>query len=361
MSARTRLSVLALAVIVLTGCSKNNSLTTQPLAELSGAGGATIAAQVVVTLPAGSADGLAAALAAAGPGGKVIVAAGNHTESGRVLITQPVTIEGQAGAVITSTISPLVDYANAIETALHVKGAGGVVIAGLELLPAGGIGGAAIIIEDSPNTVVRNNKIREYQYGVLVHEGERAWIDGNQIATSTAWQTGQIPEAYGIVVINGERARITNNDVSNGLFNIWACDKDGTLQGNRVHDGFIGIIFCKVPAASTILPGGEAVGAEFSATNWICKRNDARDNFDAGYLVIDGSNKNMLVENTAGNNGTYDIDLVGDSYRFGFLTPASFLNTVRTGSESTLRIKDCGNDNSVIRGNQIDINTEPCT
>lgn len=359
MSARTRLSMFALAALALTGCSSKESLTTQPLADLSGAGG-TIAAQNVVTLPAGSADGLAAAIAAAGPGGKVVVAAGNHTESGTVLITQPVTIEGEPGAKITSTSSPVLVAGTPVEPALHVKGAAGVVISGLELVPAGAIGGTGILLEHAPASIVKNNAIREYQYGVLLHEGDRTWIDGNTVVSSAAWQTGQIPEALGITVINGEKVRITNNDVSQGLFNIWPCDRDGILQGNRAHDGYLGIILCCVPEESMVLPGGEAVGAEVSSTNWLCKRNDARNNFDTGYLVIDGANNNLLVENTAANNGTYDIELTGDSYRFGFLTPASFQNKVRVGSESTLKIKDCGNDNSVIRGNQVDTSVDGC-
>jgi hypothetical protein len=69
----------------------------------------------------------------------------------------------------------------------------------------------------------------------------------------------------------------------------------------------------------------------------------------------------MLVENAGSGNGTYDIELTGDSFRFGFLTPASFRNTVRAGSESTLLIKDCGNDNTVIRGNQVDVGGDPCS
>ena len=294
MSARACLSLVALIVPLLTGCSKKDSLTTQPLADLSGAGG-IVAAQNVVTLPAGSADGLAAAIAAAGPGGKVIVAAGNHTESGAVKITQPVTIEGQPGAVITSTTAPVLVPTEEIQPALHVKGTGGVTISGVDLVPAGPIGGTGILLEYAGGTVVRGTKIREYQFGVLIYGSDGAVIDGNQVATTTAWQVATIPDAYGITVISGARARIINNDVSNALFNIWACDEDGTLQGNRVHHGFIGIILCKVPANAWTLPGGHSIGAESAATNWMCKRNNARDNFDAGYLVIDGANRNMLV------------------------------------------------------------------
>jgi hypothetical protein len=39
-----------------------------------------------VALPAGSIDGLAAAIASAGPGGTVILKSGLHTESGTVTV-----------------------------------------------------------------------------------------------------------------------------------------------------------------------------------------------------------------------------------------------------------------------------------
>lgn len=89
-------------------------------------------------------------------------------------------------------------------------------------------------------------------------------------------------------------------------------------------------------------------------------RNDASDNLDTGHLVIDGANHNFLVNNTASNNGTYDIELVWDSYRFGFLTPACFENTVIVGSPNRT-VKDCGIGNTVIGGTQIDITAAPCS
>ena len=56
-----------------------------------------------VTLAAGSVDGLAAAIAEAGPGGKVIIEAGLHRESGSVLINSPVSLIGEPNAIIEST------------------------------------------------------------------------------------------------------------------------------------------------------------------------------------------------------------------------------------------------------------------
>jgi hypothetical protein len=107
------------------------------------------------------------------------------------------------------------------------------------------------------------------------------------------------------------------------------------------------------------MPSGEAVGSDLSGEQWIARWNDTHDNLDAGYLVIDGANNNLLANNAAANNATYDIELVGDSMRFGFLTPFSFENTVFVESPSHT-VKDCGVDNTVVGGTQIDITQDPC-
>jgi nitrous oxidase accessory protein NosD len=372
MSIRQHLCLALVALTAVCGCSRRAELITQPRVYATGttdpspaapakdAASSPAAAANVVTLPAGSSNGLAAALVAAGPGGTVIVASGPHTESGTVTISQTVTLQGRPGAVILSTTSPVINFGDVLVPALHVRGASRVAIKGLELEPSGPFGGTAILVDDAADAIVSGNRIRRYQYSILLYDAARALVDGNVVESTTAWQTGQLPEALGIVAISGERIRITNNDTANGLFNIWACDRDGTLQGNRAHDGLIGYIMCKVPEGSWRLPGGEAIGAELSSTHWMARKNDASGNSDAGYLVIDGANNNMLVENTASSNGTYDLELAGDSYRFGFLTPASFQNTVRIGSAATMRVKNCGNDNSVFKGNQVDTDVDTC-
>jgi hypothetical protein len=278
-----------------------------------------------------------------------------------VVISRPVLIDGEPGAVLTSNTSAATLPTDPIQPALHVRGTGGVQIRGLELRPAGAIGGAGILLENAPDAVVSGNRIVGVQYGIVLQEANKATLDQNVIAVSTAWQSGALFESHGIIVINGDKVKISGNDVSGGLFNIWACDRGGTLSSNQVHDGFIGIILCKVPAKAYVMPGGQAVGADGSADGWMCRRNVAHDNSDAGYLVIDGAHDNLLVDNEGSANGTYDIELTGDSYRFGFLTPASFRNTVRAGSAAQIRIKNCGNDNTVIGGIQVDTSTDPCS
>ena len=77
-------------------------------------------------------------------------------------------------------------------------------------------------------------------------------------------------------------------------------------------------------------------------------------------LVIDGANQNYLVNNKAGNNGRYDIELAGDSERFGFFTPTSRETTVDTGKYPDLTIKVCSVDDTVIGGQLVDTTADPC-
>ena len=55
---------------------------------------------LALTLPAGSVDQLAAAIAEAGPGGEVVLAAGIHKISGTVIVDIPVSIVGEDGAIL---------------------------------------------------------------------------------------------------------------------------------------------------------------------------------------------------------------------------------------------------------------------
>jgi len=315
--------------------------------------------RAAVLLPAGSVDALADAIAVVGPGGTVLLQSGTHFESGTVEISAPVTLVGKRGAVLESVTTPAGAYPLLVEAALHVRGTTNVTIKGLELRPAAGSdGNCAVLVEDSDDVLVADNTIRSYQFGVLNQGGDGVEITGNRIRVSTRWQTGEVPEAHGIVNINGLGTRITDNQVSDGLFGIWACDRDGRASGNTVSTSFIGLILCKVPSEAFLISGQDRPSAS-SGAGWQVHGNFASEN-DWGYLVIDGANNNTLTNNAASGSGTYDMELTGDTFRFGFLTPGSFDNTVDAGAHKNLVIKDCGNNNTVTGGVQVDITVDPC-
>lgn len=312
-----------------------------------------------VELPAGSQDGLAAAIAAAGKNGTVKVKSGLHTESHTVKITQPVTIRGEHGAVFEFDTQPLPPAA-ALDPALYIKGAEDVVIWGLEIRPKNSGGGTAILLENSEDAIIGRNVMVEHQFGVMIEQSDEAEIFKNTIRATTVWQTGDLADVHGIVVINGKKVEVENNDISNALFGLWACDENGEAERNTFHENFIGLILCKVPANAFLLPSGKLAGSALSGAKWKVENNNATGNFDAGYLVIDGANNNRLENNKASNNGTYGIDLAGDSFRFGFFTPSCFHNKVIAGKFQDIVIKDCGNNNTVIGGQLVDTNQDPC-
>ena len=77
---------------------------------------------LAVVVPAGSVDGMSAAIAEAGPGGEVVLAAGLHKISGTVMVDIPVSIVGENGAILES--SNLTDD-EGVKAALHIMGADG--------------------------------------------------------------------------------------------------------------------------------------------------------------------------------------------------------------------------------------------
>lgn len=128
-----------------------------------------------VELPAGSHDGLAAAIAAAGKKGTVIVKAGLHTESQTVTIAREVRIIGEHGAMFEFDTQPWPPSAE-IDPALHIKKADDVVIWNVEIRPTGSIGGTAILVEDAEDAIIGRSTIREHQFSVLLEGGDEAEI-----------------------------------------------------------------------------------------------------------------------------------------------------------------------------------------
>lgn len=310
----------------------------------------------VVAVPEGSVDALQEAIDSAGRHGTVLLKKGQHSESKTIKVTNSVTIIGEKGAILTVDTKPS-PSATALDPAFHILNASNVVICGLEIKPKETAGGTAILLENAPQAIIKGNSIKDFQFSLFLHNGDHAKIYGNTIVGSSAWLDGTLAEVHGIVVANGDHVAITKNDISNALFGVWACDRQGILYRNRTHENFIGIILCKVPEASFLLPGGNLVGSEESGSRWFVAKNQSDSNFDTGYLVIDGANHNLLVKNKGTGNAANDVELVGDSERFGFLTPTSFENVAFTGD---LLTKDCGVDNRVVGSNLVDTSNDPC-
>lgn len=314
-----------------------------------------------VVVPAGSVDALAAAIAAAGPNGKIVLASGTHTEHSTVTISNPVSIVGENGAVLQSGVTPSNEVPTIVRPALYVHGADGATIWNLTITPIGPVGGNAILLEDAPRTTVGYNSISQFQYSILLQNAPSSTVVGNTVACNTGWQTGDLAECDGIININGASVRVADNDVSGGLLNTFCSGSSGFYLNNKAHDGFVGMILCRVPYESFVLPSGDEDGSDISATNWTVQGNVESNNFYTGQMVIDGANNNLVVNNACYGNGAYDIELLGPTCLFGFETPQCFHNTVVVGSKSGMTINDFGQDNLIIGSATITHNiTAPC-
>ena len=98
-----------------------------------------------VIVPAGSVDALAAAIAAAGNNGKVILATGNHHESNTVMIEHTVHIKGAPGAKLIVDVGA---FSYQHDPALYVRNANKVRISNLEIIPKTSPGNTGILVEN---------------------------------------------------------------------------------------------------------------------------------------------------------------------------------------------------------------------
>ncbi len=302
-----------------------------------------------IVVPAGSVNALQAAVAAAGNNGKVILAAGVHTENTMVTVSQNgITIIGENGAILRSSVLPSGALTTVVDPAIYVYNAERVKIWNIDFRPVGTVAGTAVMLENAPKATVGACSIEDFQWGILLHNARGATISSNRIVASSEWLTGGLPECDGIININGKDVRIADNDVSNSVLGVFCSDEDGVFMHNTVHGNFVGVILCCVPDESFRLPSGAIVGSLVSGKKWMVQGNSATGNFYTGYLVIDGASHNHLVNNAAYGNGAYDIELLGGTCLFGFFTPTSFNNTVVVGSHQNITINDFGQNNRII-------------
>ncbi len=317
-----------------------------------------------ITIPAGSVDALQQAIDDICMHGVIYLEAGMHTENAPVSINKAVKIIGEEGAVLKIESAPPAPWdANfylPVHPAIHVKNAFRTLIQDLEIEPLTPDGNTAILVESSKSSAVMRCKISNFQHGVLTVESDGLKIMHNTIATSGAALAGDVEEAFGIFIVSGKSVFISHNELSNAFFGAWVTDKWGTFRNNYMHGNFGGILLCNAPPY-VLLPSGDVVGSPQPATGWKVRNNKSQDNLDAGFLVIDGADRNFLQNNQGGNNGTYDIDLVGESDRFGYTTPTSLNNKVIVGSYHDNTIKDCGLNNKIYgTAIIIDNSVDPC-
>ncbi len=303
---------------------------------------------LAVVVPAGSVDALAAAIAEAGPGGEVVLAEGLHKISGTVMVDITVSIVGENGAVLESANTTTDE---GVKAALHIRGADRARIENLIIqAPAdpNAAANAGIVIENAADVEIVANQILGHLNGVLVEYGDRTLLMGNVVKTTKD----------GIVIINGNDVSIRDNWLSCARFGLWIGSRRGDVTGNTMQGNYIGLLLC---SPRNFLISGEVRVTETPATGCLVYQNNAVGNA-WGYLAFDGAHDNLLMNNSAAFNTSYDIELGGESTRFGIVTPTSSNNTVIQGLKyKGLKVKVCGIDNQA-QGhvNLVDIVADPC-
>lgn len=369
--------LLALAGLSLVSCQKDKLSTTPTddyqrfLAEaeqrLAEADANALAEEAVYVssrapgvLPAGSVDGLADAIAEVGPYGTVVVESGLHIETGTVVISHPVRIMGEPGAVIQSTTNPTEGLPYVVDAAIYIDHARQVHIEGLSFVPdpATGQGGTGILVSYSDRAFIKDNDFSEFLQAVVVHKSSQARIFYNR-ATGLYTEGYATFTSYGFIVASGQNNYLKGNAAEDFWGNYFVSGQDGIMNKNTATAGEDGFIFCTYPPVLFTPSGEEAIAAEVSATGWLAIRNTAQDALK-GYVVIDGANNCRLVNNESINNSVYDFDAVGPTERFGPpALPTSSRNVLIINDPNDV-VKDCGVENTIIGGDLVDNSLDPC-
>lgn len=311
---------------------------------------------MTVELPAGSVDGLQAAVDAAGEGGTVIVKAGEHTENGLVTIGHQIQIIGEKGATITLNNPFIEQFPTKFSGGLHLKNAPGSQIKNIDFVASAGAAGSALLIEESDYSVIVENSFINFQYTITVVSSSRTTVRKNHIVGDP--NKILAPENLGITIVSGHSCSVIDNYVTGMTFGIWYCERGGIGWGNETNGNFYGQILCKVPEGGYIGPDDNLLFAKQPGNRWLLALNNSSDNLYGGMVVIDGAFQNTLLANQGSGNGAYDVDLVGPTMRFGFFTPTSSKNQVWAYAGQT--IKDCGENNRVMGGTLVDTSLDPC-
>ena len=315
----------------------------------------------VVDLPAGSVNGLQAAIEEAGPNGIVNVKSGLHIEDVTVNVNFTVRIIGEEGAVVQSSypatserpvvVTPIIKIENG--DFVHVKNIQ--FVAGTE----SGEGNVGVLVYNANYAYIKDNDFQGYQMAVLVDDSDFAFIEDNTGKGLFSKGYGIMNGSIGIATLGDNNARVKNNYMTDFGTGYFASGSYGIYHGNTADGGETGFFYCN--GAFGVLPNGNPIAASESANNWIGVSNLAK-NTGIGHIIVDGVNNCKLINNSAENCALYDVEFVGPSLRFGTPEPlpTSFENLFIDDPNTDIEVKDCGIDNVIEGGQLVDTAEDPC-
>lgn len=314
-----------------------------------------------IYLPAGSKDRIQHAIHSIPDGGRIVLNAGKHYNSGTIHIhDKKVRLIGLGTTELIIDTQPT-DVKGYVYPGIHIKHADFTQIMNINISPKGDIGGTGIFIQGSDKVMIYGSSITDHEFGVLVNNSEGARIYKNRIEGHPRGLASNLEqEVHGIMIVNGKEAIVVGNTLTNHVFGAWLCDAGGRYFSNKSYENFIGSILCNIPQYIP-LKDGSIIGSKLPATNWTVMNNRSYDNVYTGYSITDGSNGNYMSRNASKGNGAYDIEVMGDTHFFGFFTPTAKNNQIVLGSNQT--IKDCAENTKIYnssRGVVVDTGEDGC-
>ncbi len=315
----------------------------------------------VVDLPAGSVNGLQAAIDEAGPNGIVNVKSGLHTEDATVNVNFTVRIVGEEGAVIESNYPGVKTPPIVVNPVIRIENGNFVHVRNIQFLPGteSGEGNVGILVYNADYAYIKDNDFQGYQMAVIVDDSDFSFVQDNT-ANGLFSEGYGLPLSIGISNLGDTSARTKNNHMTDFATGYFASGSNGIYSGNTADGGQTGFFYC-TGVGLVSFPDGTPISASESANNWVGIFNLAK-NTGIGHLIIDGVNNCKIISNYAENCSVYDVEFVGPTLRFGTPEPlpTTFENLFIDGPSTDIKVKDCGVDNIIQGGQLVDLAEDPC-
>jgi len=259
----------------------------------TGAGDMAVAAERLVRP---GLDNLAAAVASAQSGDRLVIAAGQH--HGSIVLDRPLTLVGQSGAVIDG--DGVGSVIRITSPGVSVRGLG-VTGSGLSLKDMD----AGIFIDrGGKGAVVEGNSLRNNLFGVYLYGSDEALVRDNDIVGRNDLRVNE--RGNGISLWNAPGAQVINNRVSQGRDGIFVnTSKRNRFIGNTFRDVRIAVhyMYANQSEVSDNISIGNHVGFALMYSRGLTVRgNISRNDRDHG-ILLNFTNSSTVTGNWVDGGG----------------------------------------------------------
>lgn len=280
---------------------------------------------------------LAAALGAAAPGDHLILAPGRH--DGPVILTRPVTLEGEAGAELVGNGTGSVILVTAPDVTVR-----GMSVSG------SGTDGAQVdsgirVIKGADRALIEGNHLHGNLHGIDIHGARDAMVRGNTVIGSDFFRMND--RGNGIYVWNAPGTVIEGNDVRLGRDGIFSnTSRQNVYRNNIFRDLRFAVHFMNTN--DTEVSGNISIGNTLGFALMFSDRIVVRDNKSLG----DRTHGMML-------NYANNADVTGNLIRGGTHEKCTFIYNAHKNLIAGNRFEGCeigihftaGSERNAITGN----------